>query len=550
MPTLNFKGKQHIYAHHLMVPHRPLVPDFSKSVVPDADDSPPSDDNLIIHGDNLQSLKALLPRYAGRINCIYIDPPYNTGNEGWAYNDNVNSPLMQRWLKENGPVDNEDMERHDKWLCMMWPRLHLLRELLSDNGGIIVSIDDNELHHLRLIMDEIFGEENFRNIITVRRGVKSVQAQFEYIDRLNSGQEYMVFYSKTSDTKYRHLTTHKKPTAGTWNNHWRGSDRPTLRYELLGQTPKSGQWRWKKERSLKAIQNYQKLLSDIGPNPSQIDIDEWWFMQSPSKLDLLRLSVHNKPEHYIPPSDRTILSSLWNDMTVNEGYGFLETLDMEFDNPKRVDLIRRIVEYLTLVDNKSIVLDSFAGSGTTAHAVLKSNKEDNGNRKFILVECEDYADSVTAERVRRIIKGVPDSNNGDLHEGLGGSFTYCTLGDPIDMESMLSGEHLPSYSDLASFLLHTASGISVGTQVLKPLDEDGLFYTDDRRVYYLLYKPDVEYLKSNEAMLNDKRAKVISSSLGDKKGVVFAAGKFLRQSELSEWGITFCQVPYQFHRIG
>ncbi len=156
MPTLDFKGKQHIYAHHLGVAYRPLVPDEARSLNSDV-----VDDNLIIHGDNLNALKALLPRYAGRVKCIYIDPPYNTGNEGWVYNDKVNSPLMRAWLTENGPVDGEDLERHDKWLCMMWPRLHLLRELLSDDGVIFVSIDDNEQHHLRMMMDEIFGEDCF-----------------------------------------------------------------------------------------------------------------------------------------------------------------------------------------------------------------------------------------------------------------------------------------------------------------------------------------------------------------------------------------------------
>lgn len=550
MPELNFKGKQHIYAHHLMVPYRPLVPDFSKSALPESADQPPPDDNLIIQGDNLHALKALLPRYGGRVNCIYIDPPYNTGNEGWIYNDNVNSPLMRKWIEENGPVDNEDMERHDKWLCMMWPRLHLLKELLSDDGGIFVSIDDNELHHLRLMMNEIFGEENFRNIITVRRGVKNLQAQFEYVDRLNTGQEYMLFYSKSSDVKFRHFTTSKKRGLGTWNNHWRGTDRPTLRYELLGKKPTKGQWRWKKERSLVAIENYHKLLDEIGPKPGQQEIDEWWFAQSPSKPDLLRVSIHNEPEHYVPPSDRRIVSSLWNDMTVNEAHTMFKYLGLEFDNPKRVDLIERVIKYLTLPNENSIILDSFAGSGTTAHAVLRLNNNDEGNRKFILVECEEYADRVTAERVRRVIGGVPNSSDETLREGLGGSFTSCTLGDPIDVDSMLRGESLPSYSDFASYVLHTASGVSVGSHVLKPLDDDGLFYTDDRRCYYLIYKPEIEFLKSNEAMVDEKRAQRISDSCGDKEAVVFAAGKFMRQHELSDQNIVFCQIPHLMNRIG
>ena len=156
MPTLEFKGKQHIYAHHLTVPYRPLEPDATRSCNPTD-----TDDNLIIHGDNLHALKALLPRYANSIKCIYIDPPYNTGSQAWVYNDRVNSPLMKAWFAENSPVDGEDLERHDKWLCMMWPRLHLLRELLSDDGVIFVSIDHHEQHHLRMMMDEIFGAETF-----------------------------------------------------------------------------------------------------------------------------------------------------------------------------------------------------------------------------------------------------------------------------------------------------------------------------------------------------------------------------------------------------
>ena len=225
MPTLEFKGKQHIYAHHLTVPHRPLVPDAGKSVPPAED----GEDNLIIHGDNLHALKALLPRYAGRVKCIYIDPPYNTGNEGWAYNDNVNSPLMKEWLKQNGPVDGEDLERHDKWLCMMWPRLHLLKELLSDDGVIFISIDDNEQHHLRMVMDEVFGESTFRNSIIVRRGTKNVQSQFTTIDALSTGHDTILVYSKQGDLRFQKLMAiGEKPSPGKWdcdNLTWASSAR-------------------------------------------------------------------------------------------------------------------------------------------------------------------------------------------------------------------------------------------------------------------------------------------------------------------------------------
>lgn len=547
MPTLDFNGKQQIYAHHLTVPHRPLIPDFSRSL-----NSLSEDDNLIIHGDNLHALKSLLPHYAGRVNCVYIDPPYNTGNEGWIYNDMVNSPLMKGWLQQNSPVDGEDLERHDKWLCMLWPRLHLLRELLADNGAIFVSIDDNEQHHLRMLMDDIFGEENYRNSIAIRRGTKNVQAQFEFVDSLNSGWEFILFYSKSPETKFRHLTKQLEDRrAGSWNNHWRGSDRHTMRYTLLGITPQSGQWRWVEKRSLKAIENYEKMIEEFDRMPIQDEIDQWWFDQSPLQPDLLRLSETGKPEHYISPSDRKIVGSLWTDLIANESPSMSARLmDGKLENPKRISLVKRVVEYMCGQDRDAIILDSFAGSGTTAHAVLDLNKEDGGNRKFILVECEDYADCITAERVRRVINGIPDVNDQSLQNGLGGSFAYCTLGDPLDIEKLLVGETLPSFSDLASYLLYAASGVSTSSSSLDQKNEFGLFHSDESANYYLLYKPDMNFLRSNEAMLGEEQAKRIHKDIckQDKKAIIFGNGQFISQRDLTDMDITFCQLPYALLR--
>ena len=198
-----------------------------------------------------------------------------------------------------------------------------------------------------------------------------------------------------------------------------------------------------------------------------------------------------------------------------------------------------------------IVLDSFAGSGTTAHAVLALNKEDGGNRKFILVECEDYADAITAERVRRVINGVPDARDKALQEGLGGSFTYQTLGDPIDVEGMLTGENLPEYSELAAYLLHVSAGISAGAAELGPQNDDGLFYSSETTDYYLLYEPSVEYLSGNDGMLYEKMARRISgaSRQNGRKVMVFGPGKYIGQRELTAMGITFCQLPYEIHQI-
>ena len=547
MPTLDFKGKQHIYAHHLTLPYQPVEPDEKRSCNPTGSE----DDNLIIHGDNLHALKALLPRYANRVKCIYIDPPYNTGNEAWEYNDNVNSPLMQRWLNENRPIDNEDLERHDKWLCMMWPRLHLLKELLAEDGVIFVSIDDNEQHHLRMLMGEIFGENNFRNVIVIRRGVKNVQAQFDRVDRLNIGAEYIMFFSKSHETKFGHLTANVEgDKCGGWNNHWRGTDRPTMRYELMGITPETGQWRWSEERSSAAIDNYERMLEECGPTPSQSEIDEWWFAQSPQKPGLLRMSTRNWPEHYVPPADKRILSSLWTDLVVNESSAMTKALKVDFANPKRTDLMKRVIGYATTNDENAIILDSFAGSGTTAQAVLALNKEDGGSRKFILIECEDYADSTTAERVRHVINGVPDASDASLREGLGGSFTYCTLGPPMEIEGMLSGEALPTYEALAAYLLHTASGNTSGGNRLAPQNDDGLFYRGDKIDYYMLYEPNLDYLYSNESMLTQDRAERIRDATRQdgKKATVYAAGKYISQKDLTAMGITFCQLPYALHQ--
>ena len=188
MPTLNWIGKDKVVNHHLDVPFRVLEEQYTYG------DN--ADGNMIIHGDNLDALKALLPRFEGRVKCIYIDPPYNTGNEGWVYNDNVNDPKIRKWLGKVVGSEGEDLSRHDKWLCMMYPRLKLLQRLLSDDGFIFVSIDVFEYANLKCIMDEIFGLQNFRNCIAVRRGIKNVQAQFEEVQALSLGHEYIYVYSR------------------------------------------------------------------------------------------------------------------------------------------------------------------------------------------------------------------------------------------------------------------------------------------------------------------------------------------------------------------
>ena len=533
MPTLDFKGKQHIYAHHLTVPYRPLIPDSARSLNAGSDEG-----NLIIHGDNLDALKALLPRYAGRVKCVYIDPPYNTGNEGWSYNDKVNSPLMREWLKRNGQVDREDLERHDKWLCMMWPRLHLLKELLSEDGAIFVSIDDNELHHLRMTMDEIFGEENFFAILT-RRSMHTVRNSSK---DFNLNADYVLAYAKekswfSSDKdRYIRYVTDKSAAYPHDDGDGRG------KYKLDPIHARNYYEPYEFEFS-----NGVKWSAPKGSYPrySKETLRE---MERDNRLDLsgkepLAKRYLSEVQEGQPPD--TVLSP---DIVGFNANGTRELREIfgeggVFPQPKPTKLVKFLMEILRSKD--AIVLDSFAGSGTTAHAVLALNKEDGGNRKFILIECEDYADTVTAERVRRVVRGVPGARDSALRAGLGGSFAWCALGAPVGIEAMLNGEGLPSWPALAAWLLHTASGVSAGPEDLEPLNEDGLFHKGGPVDYYLLYKPDLEYLRGHEGVLTGARAERIAKAnkRRKRKVVVFAPGKYISQDELDADGHKLLPAP-------
>ncbi len=258
---------------------------------------------------------------------------------------------------------------------------------------------DNEIDNLKKICNEVFGEENFRSAIIIRRGAKNLQAQFDSIDKLNSGYEYVLMYSKISETRFNKIYKEDESTetpVGGWNNHWRGTDRPTMRYDILGITPEKGQWRWAKERSYEAISNYKNMLLELGKeDPTQEEIDTWYLNKitktGVEKIDLLRLSNTGKPEHYIAPSNKKLLNDLWDDIKPNGSVYTTQLFNSNlFSNPKSVDLLKRLLEFVT--QDNDLVLDFFSGSATTAHAVMQLNAEDGGKRQFIMVQLPEVTD--------------------------------------------------------------------------------------------------------------------------------------------------------------
>jgi adenine-specific DNA-methyltransferase len=562
MATLSFKGKSFVQNYHLAVKYHELIPKKKKSLTTKVS----LNDNLIIHGDNLKALKALLPTYAGKVKCIYIDPPYNTGNENWKYNDNVNSPMMQEWLGKM--VDKEDLTRHDKWLCMMMPRLKLLRELLADAGVIFVSIDDNELDNLRLLMNECFDDQNFVACITAQLNPRG-----RTLDRfLAKTHEYILLYAKnvTNDSAINLLpkegallaTYNRKDELGIYrelelrnrNPVFNRKNRPNLYYPIyinpktnavspmkikdfsIEVVPRNSQgvdgcWTWGKE---KVSENLSRLIA------KKTSSGKWRIFRKDYLYDKQGKGAVTKAK------------ALWLESGINNENGKEVCNEIfekcPFDFPKSVELVKKC---LKLGANPGdIVLDSFAGSGTTAHAVLDLNKEDGGKRKFILVECEDYANEITAERVRRVIKGVPSAKDERLKSGLGGSFSFFELGEPIEMESILEGSRLPSYLDLARYIFYTATGEEF---LPEQVDENKHFIGESKEYeVYLFYKPDLDYLKSTALTLE------VAKTLGDytsKKKLVFAPTKYLDLNDselLAKHGlkdIKYCQLPFEIYKL-
>ena len=553
MPTLEWIGKSKVINHHQDVPFRVLERKYSFDENGQHNEDNGSE-NMIIRGDNLEALKALLPRYEGRVKCIYIDPPYNTGNEGWVYNDNVNDPKIKKWLGEVVGKEGEDLTRHDKWLCMMYPRLKLLQKLLADDGVIFVSLDFHEQPVMRLIMDEIFGVSNYvseiacvnkpsgrsddkyiatahESIIVYRKSPLLVLGGFEPEEKITKR------YNKrdTDGRLYREEDLRKRGT------HDERTDRPNLFYPfffnqetgklIVGnndeKTPDGfiriepmkskdvqGTWRWGQDTA-----NAQKtyIHPRYMPNKQQWSLFEWEYLDERGAA---------KP------------TTLWDFKDVNSERGtevFIKYLGFkkeDFPNPKPVGTIQRILQIATAGDD--IILDSFAGSGTTAHAVLSMNKADGGHRKFILVEMMDYADSITAERVKRVIRGYGEGKN--AVEGTVGNFSFYDLGEPL-MHGDVLNENV-GVEKIREYVYFTDTKASLPES--HP-DEPYFMGVHIGSAYYFYYE------KQAVTTLNREFLHTVKTEADAY--VIYADLCTLSEAELEKYHITFKKIPRDITKL-
>lgn len=429
MPTLHWIGKDKVINHHHDVPFRVL--DHQYTFNGNLDPPTGANSNKIIHGDNLEALKALLPEYEGKVKCIYIDPPYNTGNENWVYNDNVSDPRLKKWLGQVVGKDSEDLTRHDKWLCMLYPRLVLLHRLLAKDGAIFISIDDNEQASLKLVCDEIFGILNYQGSFTINTTPNA--RDYGHIGKMH---EYCLFYAK--DEMY--LNTNLIPDEdkkfkysdeiGGFNIHplynsnvaFTPENRPNLFYPFYLQID-SRQNNGFYKISLFKTDNCIEIFPPKSLKDNIQFVWRWGKLKSSDELNKEIIGYKTTEGEYRIVQKMRTGSKVIRSLQLNKGFTSRRgTAEVEnifnkktFSFPKPVELIKQFLEAATEPD--SIILDSFAGSGTTAHAVLDLNKQDGGNRKFILIEMEDYAENITAERIKRVIKGY--SNKKVLAVALG-----------------------------------------------------------------------------------------------------------------------------------
>jgi site-specific DNA-methyltransferase (adenine-specific)/adenine-specific DNA-methyltransferase len=533
MPTLDWIGKKAVVGHHREVPFHLLRSNAALCV------GEAGSGNLLVQGDNLIALKALLPYYAGKVKCIYIDPPYNTGNENWTYNDNVNSLEIRRWLGKVVGGETEDLSRHDKWLCMMYSRLCLLKEILTDDGAIFVSIDDNELQNLRSIMDEIFGKKNFVATIIWQK----VYSPKNSARHFSEDHDYIVVYATNARIWKPNLVPRQADQDERYKNLDNDLRGPWKTSDLSGRNPYS-------EGTYSIVCPSGRRIS--GPPKGRYwtvsetkfrELDEdrriWWGKKGDSIPQVKRFLSEVK-QGIVPQTMWSYQEVGHTQEAKKELVAICEFEDSQsvFITPKPLRLLKRILEIASEKD--SLVLDSFAGSGTTGHAVMQLNKEDGGNRRFILVEMdENICRNVTADRLKKACNGYTKPN-GERVEGLEGGFTYCEPGEPL-FAADGSIRKKVSFSDLARHVFFTETGEPLPSEIT---GKSPLIGASKGTAVYLLYNGILgDKTPRGGNVLTSEVLKVLLPNHGLR--IVYGTACRVSPNRLKRERIIFRQIPYE-----
>ena len=583
MPTLEWIGKEKVVNHHLEVPYRVLERKYSfdENGQTEADNG---SENMIIHGDNLEALKSLLPQYEGRVKCIYIDPPYNTGNEGWVYNDNVNDPHIKAWLNKTVGKEGEDLSRHDKWLCMMYPRLKLLQKLLSEDGAIFISIDDTEYANLKLICDEIFGSNCFVSNISWQRTYSTRNDSKGIVNEV----EHIVVYSKQPD-----WNPNKLPRTAEMDAKYKNPDNDrtlwrtdnafapgaathqgmvyAIQHPFTGKMlyPANGRcWTFGQDQMLEIMRGWcsyelrdlndsheravvcgvpesdvrQGVQAIVLSEPLEVskqkaqavyDRGQWprFFFTKGGKGGIARKTYLENVGGKLPTNFWPFSETGHTDEAKKEMLAIFDG-KATFDTPKP----HRLIEFVLKVagSKDSLILDSFAGSGTTAHAVLNMNKADGGNRKFILVEMGDYADSITAERVKRVIHGYGEGKN--AVEGTGGNFSFYELGEPLMVGDVLN-ENV-GIDKIREYVYFTDTKTPLPESCP---EEPYLMGVHVNSAYYFYYE------KQSVTTLNRQFLHTVKTKADAY--VIYADLCTLGEAELEKYHITFKKIPRDITKL-
>ena len=585
MPTLEWIGKQKVINHHQQVPYRVLERQYSFDVAGQHDEDNGSR-NMLIHGDNLEALKSLLPMYEGDIKCIYIDPPYNTGNEGWVYNDNVNDPRMKKWLGEVVGREDEDLSRHDKWLCMMYPRLKLLHKLLAEDGAIFISIDDTEYANLKLVCDEIFGSGCFVSNISWQRTYSTRNDSKGIVNEV----EHVVVYSKVPGWTPNKLSRTAEMDAKYKNpdndvSSWRTSDAfapgaathqgmvYAIQHPFTGKMlyPSNGAcWRYQQNdmlqimcgwcgyelkdiddareraavcglpaeairKGVQAIVLSEALAVSAAKAQVVYDRGQWprFFFTKGGKGGIARKTHLDNVGGKLPTNLWTHTETGHTDEAKKQMLAIFNGR-ATFDTPKPTRLLERVLQIAG--DTETLMLDSFAGSGTTAHAVLNMNKADGGHRKFILIEMMDYAESITAERVRRVISGYGEGQS--AVEGTGGDFSFYELGEVMllpdgNLNETLETEKIRQYV----YFMETKQ------QLVSCSETDSPYFLGLHReaAYYFYYE--------KQTITTLDRAFLATIGTKAERYIIYADLCTLSEKELTRLGITFKKIPRDIAKL-